>query len=180
MYGISLRSSFGAMPPRTIRKRSLKSEIIRDLKRAIKWRHSWSYKFDGAERIDNAAKGNSPLLPGRRWAPWPYKGDRLFTGGDYPGAADMLPAQAFSRELLENSTYNRMLAVILEQFWADPPIDIDFDKPMPAMDATTDGNNVTTPALTEFFDGQFLLLVGTTDPKAAGVSEAAIPTRHIP
>ena len=129
-------------------KRSLKSEIIRDLKRAISWRHKWSYDYDDDERIDNASKGNSPLLPGRRCMPWPYNGDRRFTGEDYPGAADMLPSKTFPRELLENSTYNRMLAVILEQFWADPPIDIEFDKPMPAMDITTDGDNVTTPALT--------------------------------
>ena len=44
-------------------KRTLKAEIIRDLKRAITWRHKWSYDYDDAERIDNAENGNSPLLP---------------------------------------------------------------------------------------------------------------------
>ena len=162
-------------------RRTLKAEIIRDLKRAITWRHKWSYDYDDGERIENAEKGNSPLLPGRRWLPWNYQGDRYFTNEDYPGAADMLSSPTFPREMLDNSTYNRMLAVILEQFWAEPPIEIDFDKPMPAMDAPTEGNNVTTPALTEFFEAQFQMLFGTTDPKPAddAVGDGAMPSRHI-
>ena len=51
---------------------------------------------------------------------------------------------------------------------------------MPAMDVPTEGNNVTTPALTEFSEAQFKLLFGTTDPKPAddAVGDGAMPSRH--
>ena len=89
----------------------------------------------------------------------------------------MLPAQALPRDLLENSTYNRMLASILEQFWANPPLEIDFNETVPAMDSKIDGVDVTLPVLTHFFEGQFYLLFGTSNPYATGVGEAAIPIR---
>ena len=158
--------------------RSLKKEIHRDLRRAIKWRHAWSFEYTDKKRSDLCNQGNSPLIAGRRWAAWPYHNDKTFAGNNYPGVDSMLAPDSLPAAMVKNAAYNKMLAMIMESFWDDPPVKIGFAKKLPGLHHTdANGQDVTIPARTKFSNEQFMLYFGTTDPNPGMVSSSAIPSK---